>query len=108
MFFTRRAFLASGPGRNLLEVAILLASTGWLVNMYGIASVFADNGETVSFLPVRQVRDTGHGVTDLVPGWIAPTVTVLLATSGVCLVSAVGAILRHRTLCHRKAHHRSR
>ncbi|MFI0263586.1 hypothetical protein ACH4OW_31700 [Streptomyces sp. NPDC017056] len=96
IFFTRRVFLASGLVGNLLEAALLLASTGWLVNFYGAASVFADEGEAVSFLPVRQVRDTGHGVIDLVSEWIAPTVTVLFTASGICLVAVVGAILRHR------------
>lgn len=94
IFFTGRVLPASGLGTTLLEAALLLASTGWLVNMYGVVGVFADNGEAVSFLPVRQVRDTGHGVVDPVPGWIAPTVTVLLAASAICLVTAAGAALR--------------
>ncbi|WOX12257.1 hypothetical protein [Streptomyces sp. N50] len=78
----------------LWEAALLLASTAWLVNVFGLVSVFADNGEAVSFLPVRQVRHTDHGVVNLVPAWVAPTVVTLLAASGFCLVLAAGAAAR--------------
>ncbi|OKH98099.1 hypothetical protein A6A06_28150 [Streptomyces sp. CB02923] len=100
---TRRVFLVPHAHGALIESAILLMSTAWLVNMYGAAAVFADIGEVVSFFPIRQIHDTGDGVIDLVPAWVAPTVTVLLALSGGCLIAGAGAFVRHMTASRRKA-----
>ena len=77
----------------LLEPALLLASAAWLVNIFGLVSVFADEGEAVSLHPVRQVRHTDHGVVNLVRAWVAPTVVTLFAVSGLCLVLAAGSAL---------------
>ncbi|WP_159054501.1 hypothetical protein [Streptomyces dysideae] len=92
--WTKRALLMSEAYGALLEVAVLLASAAWLINMFGVVSVFGDNGEAVSLLPVRQVRHTDHGVINLVPAWIAPTVVALFVVSGLCLVLAAGAAVR--------------
>ncbi|CAM5444377.1 hypothetical protein [Streptomyces canus] len=101
---TKRVFLNDTSHGALLEAALLLVSSAWLVNMFGLFSVFADAGEAVSFLPVRQVRHTDHDVIDLVPAWIAPTVVTLFAASGLCLLLAAGAAVRRgkAPFIHRK------
>ncbi|WP_328932715.1 MULTISPECIES: hypothetical protein [unclassified Streptomyces] len=88
--WTRQVFVSDEAHGALLESALLLASAAWLVNIFGLVSVFADDGEAVSFLPVRQVRHTDHGVVNLVAAWVAPTVVTLFVASGLCLVLAAG------------------
>ncbi|MFI6851901.1 hypothetical protein [Streptomyces sp. NPDC050416] len=92
--WTRRVLLADMAHGTLAEAAVLLASVAWLINVYGVASVFGDRGRAVSFLPARQVRHTDHGVIDLVPAWIAPTVVALFAAAALCLLLAAGLAVR--------------
>ncbi|MER6715320.1 MULTISPECIES: hypothetical protein [unclassified Streptomyces] len=92
--WTQRLLLAEAAHGALAEAALLLASVAWLINMYGVISVFGYPGQAVSLLPARQVRHTEHGVVDLVPAWVAPTVVVLFAAAALCLLLAAGLALR--------------
>ncbi|MET9681441.1 hypothetical protein [Streptomyces coeruleorubidus] len=92
--WTKRVLLADEAHGALAEAALLLASLAWLINMYGVISVFGDRGQAVSFLPARQVRHTDQGVISLVPAWIAPTVVALFAAAALCLLLAGGLAVR--------------
>ncbi|AXE88313.1 hypothetical protein [Streptomyces sp. Go-475] len=92
--WTERLLLADAAHGALAEAALLLASLAWLINMYGVISVFGGPGQAVSLLPARQVRRTDHGVINLVPAWIAPTVVALFAAAALCLLLAVGLAVR--------------